>query len=306
MTDQDETGAQPAPTTTHAGWGAGHPRLLVASEYDRHIHEITVDLTRIGSSVDVELVLPDADPVHATVTHDSTDEYVLTMFGEGETNALAWERADADSARLEILRTGAHFTAGPWRLVFARDEFADHGRPYGGREGGEGAHQKRQPAPPDYSAQHPRSAMLNLDEAQHPVSPEDRRRQEKMRSLGSVVLLDAAADGAGPRKGGLRVVDDMEAGIYDAIVDDVEAGGVTYNTVGDDRVVVLAVSVYPEFRGQGIATDLIRYVLDDIRAQGKTVTNYCPVVNTFIDRNPEYADLIDEEHPGTLGPREHS
>jgi predicted GNAT family acetyltransferase len=56
--------------------------------------------------------------------------------------------------------------------------------------------------------------------------------------------------------------------------------------------------VFPEFRGQGIATDLIRTVLDDVRAQGRTVTNYCPVVAAFIDDHPEYADLVDPEHPG--------
>jgi predicted GNAT family acetyltransferase len=54
----------------------------------------------------------------------------------------------------------------------------------------------------------------------------------------------------------------------------------------------------PEFRKQGIATELIRRVLDDVRAQGKTVTIMCRIVRTFIERNPEYADLIDPEHPG--------
>jgi GNAT superfamily N-acetyltransferase len=54
----------------------------------------------------------------------------------------------------------------------------------------------------------------------------------------------------------------------------------------------------PEFRKQGIATELIRRVLDDVRAQGKTVTIMCRIVRTFIERNAEYADLIDPEHPG--------
>ena len=53
--------------------------------------------------------------------------------------------------RSEILRTGARFTLGKWELVFVRAEFADHGRPYGGRQGGEGTKQKPQPARPDYA-----------------------------------------------------------------------------------------------------------------------------------------------------------
>ena len=74
--------------------------------------------------------------------------------------------------------------------------------------------------------------------------------------------------------------------------------GLTYDVAGDDRLVLRATSVFPEFRKQGIATELIRRVLDDVRAQGKTVTIMCPVVRTFIEHNPEYADLIDPEHPG--------
>jgi predicted GNAT family acetyltransferase len=56
--------------------------------------------------------------------------------------------------------------------------------------------------------------------------------------------------------------------------------------------------VVPEFRKQGIATELIRRVLDDVRVQRKTVTVMCPIVRTFIENNPEYADLIDPDHPG--------
>jgi hypothetical protein len=54
---------------------------------------------------------------------------------------------DADR---QVLRTGAQFVLGPWRFVFMRAEFADHGRPYGGREGGEGEVQPDQPPRPDY------------------------------------------------------------------------------------------------------------------------------------------------------------
>jgi hypothetical protein len=50
--------------------------------------------------------------------------------------------------------------------------------------------------------------------------------------------------------------------------------------------------------GDTAATELIRQVLDDVRAQGKTVTIMCPIVRSFIDRNTEYAELVDAAHPG--------
>ena len=44
-----------------------------------------------------------------------------------------------------LLRTGARIELGPWTLLYAREEHADHGRPYGGRIGGELGHQRPQP-----------------------------------------------------------------------------------------------------------------------------------------------------------------
>ena len=40
-------------------------------------------------------------------------------------------------------------------LLGVRDEFADHGRPYGGREGGEADVQRPQPPRPEYGSVDP-------------------------------------------------------------------------------------------------------------------------------------------------------
>jgi predicted GNAT family acetyltransferase len=286
MSEQKAAPAGHAVTTTHAAWGAGHPRILVTSEHERYVYEIDCDLVHIGSAADADLALPATDPLHATIAHDTADEYVLTMVGEGATS----------HGRHGVLRTGAHFTAGPWQLLFARDEFADHGRPYGGRLGGEVGHQRPQAPRPDYAAEHPASSLTRCE-----VKRADTIGSSgQVPALGRAVLRDEQADAATSPIFDFRVVNDETAGIYEATGDDGDIGGVTYNLVGEDRIVLLAVSVFPEFRGRGISAELIRRVLDDVRAQGKTITNYCPVVRAFIERNPEYADLIDAEHPGAV------
>ena len=101
------------------------------------------------------------------------------------------------------------------------------------------------------------------------------------------------------------VVDDGSSRAYEAFVGDREIAALPYDLAGDDRLVLLATSVFPEFRGQGVATELVRRVLEDVRSHGKRVTIMCPVVRTFIDRHPEYADLIDPEHPGVTTGRGH-
>ncbi|MGW9031540.1 GNAT family N-acetyltransferase [Streptomyces sp. NPDC055722] len=117
-------------------------------------------------------------------------------------------------------------------------------------------------------------------------------------SQDQTVLIDEVIDDPHAPAFDFYVVNDEKTGIYEAIVGDTEIAGLPYNVADDDRLVLLATSVLPEYRRQGIATELIRRVLDDVRTRGKTVTIMCPIVRTFIEHNPEYADLIDPEHPG--------
>jgi len=137
------------PTTTHATWGSGHPHLILSKGGTHHIFNLDADVVRIGSAPDCELQLPEIQPLHAEIRHDEYDEYVLILHG-GATTSTAPVPLPSVGAEGEVLRTGARFTLGPWAFVFAREEAADHGRPYGGRQGGEGAHQRRQPPRPDY------------------------------------------------------------------------------------------------------------------------------------------------------------
>ena len=45
----------------------------------------------------------------------------------------------------QFLRTGSRLRVGRWTLAYSRDEYADHGRPHGGRIGGELGRQQPQP-----------------------------------------------------------------------------------------------------------------------------------------------------------------
>lgn len=95
----------------------------------------------------------------------------------------------------------------------------------------------------------------------------------------------------------LVVTDDQDAGIYEATLDGIAAAGVVYARKGS-RVTLLATSVFPRFRGQGIAAALLTRVLASIREHGDTITVSCPFTARFLDAHPEYADLIDHELPG--------
>ncbi|OZM80651.1 GNAT family N-acetyltransferase [Pseudonocardia sp. MH-G8] len=117
-------------------------------------------------------------------------------------------------------------------------------------------------------------------------------------SQDQTVLIDELLDDPHASASDFEVVNDEKVNIYEAIIGEREVAGLSYNVADDDRLVLLAVSVFPDFRNQGIATELIRRVLDDVRTRGKTITIMCPIVRTFIENNPEYADLVDSKRPG--------
>ena len=150
MSEQEPNDTSTNVTTTHADWGAGDPRILLSWDDRRFVFELRSDETRIGSAADNELRLERVDALHARIRHDDRDEYVLTLLGAGESEVPA---EASDRGEETILRTGARFMLGPWTAVYQREEFADHGRPYGGREGGEGDRQRSQPPRPDYDEQ---------------------------------------------------------------------------------------------------------------------------------------------------------
>jgi hypothetical protein len=135
------------PTTTHAERGEGNPRLIfiVGSEnWDGtppREFPLLEDTTRIGSGPDSDLQLDGLNPLHAEIVHDENDEYILVLHGAaGISNDL--EEPGHPGGQLH---TGARVDLGDWKMTFAREEFADHGRPFGGREGGEFEHQESQP-----------------------------------------------------------------------------------------------------------------------------------------------------------------
>ena len=95
----------------------------------------------------------------------------------------------------------------------------------------------------------------------------------------------------------ITVRDNAESRTYDALIGDQVVGTIVYERSGS-RLVFRHTIVEPGLRGRGIGTVLVTKALDDVRARGMTLTVYCEFVAAFIAAHPDYADLIDAEHPG--------
>jgi predicted GNAT family acetyltransferase len=65
-----------------------------------------------------------------------------------------------------------------------------------------------------------------------------------------------------------------------------------YRMRRSDTIVLVHTEVPPALNGRGIAGQLARAALEHARANGLSVVVFCPFVRAFVQRHPEYADLI--------------
>ena len=80
---------------------------------------------------------------------------------------------------------------------------------------------------------------------------------------------------------------------YEAYVGGALAGFAEYRREGEDRIVFTHTEVDDAFEGHGVGSVLVREALDDVRRDGdRSVVPLCPFVKEWIERHPEYEDLV--------------
>jgi predicted GNAT family acetyltransferase len=89
----------------------------------------------------------------------------------------------------------------------------------------------------------------------------------------------------------LEVKHDEPGRRYFAVVDGQESV-CDYGPAGDKTLVFSHTYVPPELRGRGIAEELVRQALEDVRKRGYKVIPSCWFVRVYIDRHSQYRDLL--------------
>ena len=80
---------------------------------------------------------------------------------------------------------------------------------------------------------------------------------------------------------------------YEARLDG-ELAGSAYYDVADDLIVFTHTEVDDAYEGHGVGSTLVRAALDDVRADGRRkVVARCPFVSRWIERHPDYKDLLE-------------
>jgi len=105
--------------------------------------------------------------------------------------------------------------------------------------------------------------------------------------------LDSAEPHATPDD--TTVVNVPPAHRYELLLDERRIGLLAYRQ-RQNRIAFTHTEVSPECEGRGFGSRLAAAALDDARRQGLVVVPLCPFIAGFIQRHPEYGDLVAPEH----------
>jgi predicted GNAT family acetyltransferase len=92
----------------------------------------------------------------------------------------------------------------------------------------------------------------------------------------------------------IEVVDDREKRRFEIRVDGELAGFADYSRRGG-RLIFRHTEIDDAFEGRGLGSKLAQGALDAARAGGEAVVPLCPFVASYIEKHPEYEDLVDQE-----------
>jgi predicted GNAT family acetyltransferase len=91
-----------------------------------------------------------------------------------------------------------------------------------------------------------------------------------------------------------QVRDNAEQRRYEITVDGELTGFARYVRRGG-RAYFVHTEIDPQHEGGGLGSALARGALDAQRALGELVVPLCPFIRGYIERHPEYADVVDDE-----------
>ena len=95
------------------------------------------------------------------------------------------------------------------------------------------------------------------------------------------------------------VIDAPDDHRYEIRVDGELAGFAVYHRRGG-RAYFVHTEIDPPFEGKGLGSALAKGALDAERALGEQIVPLCPFIRSYIDRHPDYADLVDTTMLATI------
>jgi len=105
--------------------------------------------------------------------------------------------------------------------------------------------------------------------------------------------VEGSAQVGRPDAADATVVDNFERRRYEILLGGEVAGTLHYHRHGA-RVELTHTEIEQSFEGQGLAGRLASAALEDARHRATPVVVTCPFVRGYVERHPEYSDLLSD------------
>jgi predicted GNAT family acetyltransferase len=92
-------------------------------------------------------------------------------------------------------------------------------------------------------------------------------------------------------KGTMQVVNNKKAFRYEIAFENGETAYLEYRWRKGDMLLMHTL-VPKDQRGKGYAAELVQHVFEDLRERGIKAVAYCPYVIAYLEKHPEYCELI--------------
>lgn len=90
----------------------------------------------------------------------------------------------------------------------------------------------------------------------------------------------------------IEVVHNPERRRYE-LHDDGGVIGFTKYRRAEDKVVFIHTEVDDAYAGQGLASKLARFALEDVRASGRRIVPLCPYIASWLRKHHDFDDIVD-------------
>ena len=81
-------------------------------------------------------------------------------------------------------------------------------------------------------------------------------------------------------------------GIFEAWLDDVQVGELTYQRPSPERMIIDQTRVFEGFEGQGIARQLVMASVAFARQKSRTIIPVCSYARSVLTRTNDYKDIL--------------
>ncbi|PKD21533.1 GNAT family acetyltransferase [Salegentibacter salinarum] len=86
--------------------------------------------------------------------------------------------------------------------------------------------------------------------------------------------------------------DEEKKGFFQALINEKQAGKITYTWAGKNKFIIDHTEVDPDFKGEGVGKKMVKAAVDFAKENKLKVIPLCPFAKKIIEKTPEFQEVL--------------